>query len=199
MGKPVIREVEIEANGLRFRSLQAGVGPLVLLCHGFPEIAHCWRHQLRALAAAGYHAVAPDMRGYGRTDAPPDVESYSILHLVGDLVGLAHALGQKSCALVGHDWGSALTWNAALLRPDVFTRIVAISVPYQPRRAGRPPIATFNAITRSKGDSTPSTWCGFRSLASRRSNTSKISNARFASSCIRWTVRRRQRSASGLS
>jgi pimeloyl-ACP methyl ester carboxylesterase len=124
----------IETNGIRMHYAEAGVGPLVLLCHGFPESWHSWRHQLPALAAAGYRAVAPDLRGFGQTDRPQAVEAYDILQLTGDLVGLVNALGQGPATLVGHDWGAVLAWHAALLRPDLFPALVLLSVPYFPRR-----------------------------------------------------------------
>jgi pimeloyl-ACP methyl ester carboxylesterase len=123
----------VRTNDINMHIAEQGTGPLVLLCHGFPEIWHCWRHQLTALAGAGFHAVAPDLRGYGRTDAPEEIESYTILHLVGDLVGLVEALGETRATIVGHDWGATLAWMAALIRPDVFPAVTALSVPLRPR------------------------------------------------------------------
>ncbi len=96
----------VEANGIRLHLAEAGEGPLVLLCHGFPESWHSWRSQLKALAEAGYHAVAPDMRGYGETVRPEEIEKYTIFHLVGDMVGLIDALGAERAVVVGHDWGA---------------------------------------------------------------------------------------------
>jgi pimeloyl-ACP methyl ester carboxylesterase len=133
-----IQHRQIQVGTLSMHVAEAGTGPLVLLCHGFPESWFSWRHQLRALADAGYHAVAPDMRGYGRTDAPEAIESYSILHLVGDMVGLLDALGEKQAVIVGHDWGSMVAWSAAQLRPDRFTAVVGMSVPFVPRLPMRP-------------------------------------------------------------
>jgi pimeloyl-ACP methyl ester carboxylesterase len=95
----------VETNGIRMHIAEQGEGPLVLLLHGFPESWYSWRHQLPALAAAGYHAVAPDQRGYGQTDRPEKVEQYTQLHLVGDVVGLLDALGEAQAVVVGHDWG----------------------------------------------------------------------------------------------
>jgi len=109
-----------------------------LLCHGWPELWYSWRHQLPALAAAGYHVVAPDMRGYGRSSAPDDVQAYSIFHLVGDMVGLVGALGARSCAIVGHDWGAPVAWHAALMRPDLFKSMAALSVPFRSRAHAHP-------------------------------------------------------------
>jgi pimeloyl-ACP methyl ester carboxylesterase len=117
---------------------EAGTGPLVLLCHGFPESWYSWRHQLRALAQAGFHAVAPDMRGYGHTDQPAEVEKYSLLHLVGDLVGALDALGESTAVIAGHDWGAPVAWHAALMRPDRFRGVIGLSVPYRPRGVAPP-------------------------------------------------------------
>lgn len=132
----------IEANGIRMHLAQQGQGPLVLLCHGFPESWYSWRHQLPALAAAGYHAVAPDMRGYGQTDRPAAIDQYSMLHLVGDMVGVLDALGEATAVIVGHDWGGPVAWQAARLRPDRFRAVIGLSVPYTPRGA-QPPTANM--------------------------------------------------------
>ena len=107
-----------------------GEGPLVVLCHGWPELWYSWRHQLKALAEAGYRVVAPDQRGYGKTDRPEAVEDYNILQLSGDIVGLVDALGETEAVIVGHDWGSGVAWFCALLRPDIFRAVVLLSVPY---------------------------------------------------------------------
>jgi pimeloyl-ACP methyl ester carboxylesterase len=128
----------IEANGIRIHLAEQGSGPLVLLCHGFPESWYSWRHQLAALAAAGFHAVAPDMRGYGLTDAPAEIERYTLFHLVGDMVGVLDALGEKTAVIAGHDWGAPVAWHAALLRPDRFRAVVGLSVPYRPRGSVAP-------------------------------------------------------------
>jgi pimeloyl-ACP methyl ester carboxylesterase len=128
----------VETNGIRMHVAEQGTGPLVIMCHGFPESWYSWRHQLAALAAAGFHAVAPDMRGYGQTDAPAAIEAYTLLHLVGDMVGLVGALGEKSAVIAGHDWGAPVAWHAALLRPDVFRGVIGLSVPYRPRGNVRP-------------------------------------------------------------
>ncbi|MDB5409467.1 MAG: alpha/beta hydrolase fold protein [Rhodospirillales bacterium] len=134
----VISHRILESNGIRIHVAEQGEGPLVLLCHGFPEGWYSWRHQLEALAAAGFRAVAPDMRGYGETVRPPDVASYTLLHLVGDMVGLVAALGTDRAVIVGHDWGAPVAWHAALLRPDLFRGVVGLSVPFRPRVAVRP-------------------------------------------------------------
>jgi pimeloyl-ACP methyl ester carboxylesterase len=128
----------VDTNGIRMHVAEQGTGPLVVLCHGFPESWYSWRHQLVALAEAGFHAVAPDMRGYGRTDAPQDIESYTLLHLVGDMVGLVDALGADSAVIAGHDWGAPVAWHSALLRPDRFRAVIGLSVPFRPRGSAKP-------------------------------------------------------------
>ena len=127
----------IQVNGLAMQIAEQGEGPLVLLCHGFPETSYAWRHQLPALAAAGYHAVAPDMRGYGGTARPAGIDQYNLLQLVGDQLGLLDALGAGQAVVVGNDWGATVAWHAALLRPDRFRAVVALSVPMM----GQPPVA----------------------------------------------------------
>ncbi len=122
----------LQVNGISMRVAEQGSGPLVLFCHGWPESWYSWRHQLAAVAAAGYRAVAPDMRGYGSTDAPLEVEKYTMLHLVGDMVELVQALGARQAVIVGHDWGAPVAWNSAMLRPDLFRAVVGMSVPYAP-------------------------------------------------------------------
>ena len=128
----------IETNGIRMHLAERGSGPLVLLCHGFPESWYSWRHQLDALAAAGFRAVAPDMRGYGQTDAPEAIDQYTLLHLVGDMVGVLDALGEDTAVIAGHDWGAPVAWHAALMRPDRFRAVIGLSVPYRPRGKVRP-------------------------------------------------------------
>ncbi len=125
----------VETNRIRMHYVEAGAGPLVLLCHGFPESWYSWRHQINALADAGYRVVAPDMRGYGQTDRPEAVEAYDIFQLVGDIVGLLNALDEGPAVIIGHDWGAWITSYAALLRPDLFRAVALLSVPYTPRRA----------------------------------------------------------------
>jgi len=133
-----IQHRTIQSNGIDMHVAELGSGPLVVMCHGFPESWYSWRHQIRALAEAGFHAVAPDMRGYGRTTAPPAIDQYTLLHLVGDIVGLVEALGGGPAIVAGHDWGAPVAWHAALLRPDLFRGIVALSVPYRPRGSVQP-------------------------------------------------------------
>lgn len=136
MGQPTQRIVE--ANNIRINIAEQGRGPLVLLCHGFPETWYSWRHQLGALAAAGFHAVAPDMRGYGRSDRPEAIDQYTIFHLVGDLIGVLDALVAKSAVVVGHDVGASVAWQAAQMRPDRVRAVVGLSVPFRPRATVRP-------------------------------------------------------------
>ena len=136
-----VKHRTLQSNGIRMHIAEAGAGPLVVLCHGFPESWYSWRHQLRALAAAGFHAVAPDMRGYGRTDCPQAIDQYTLLHLVGDMVGLVDVLGAERAVIAGHDWGAPVAWHAALLRPDLFRGVIGLSVPFRPRGAVRPTTA----------------------------------------------------------
>jgi len=128
----------ISANGIELFMLEQGQGPLVLLCHGWPELSYSWRHQIPAIAAAGFHVVAPDMRGFGRSSAPADVAAYSIFDNVGDMVALVAALGEKQAVIIGHDWGAPVAWHAAMFRPDVFTKVAGLSVPPPFRGRGRP-------------------------------------------------------------
>ena len=131
-------ERTIRVNGIDLRVIEDGAGPLVVLCHGFPELSHSWRHQLPALAAAGYHAVAPDMRGYGGSGRPEAVHEYDIRHLTGDVLGLMDALGEARAVLVGHDWGAPVVWHLALTAPGRVRGVAGLSVPYLPR-SHRPP------------------------------------------------------------
>jgi pimeloyl-ACP methyl ester carboxylesterase len=132
----------VDANGIKLHVAEMGEGPAVILCHGWPETWYSWRHQLPALAAAGFRVLAPDMRGYGRSDRPEPIEAYTQLHIVGDMVGLLDALDLSEAVIIGHDWGAPAAWNAALLRPDRFRAVAGLSVPYRPRGAISP-IAAF--------------------------------------------------------
>jgi pimeloyl-ACP methyl ester carboxylesterase len=123
----------VEANGIHLHIAERGDGPVVVLCHGFPESRYSWRHQLAALSAAGFRAVAPDMRGYGQSDRPDAIDQYTLLHLVGDMVGLVDALGVDQAAIAGHDWRAPVAWHSALLRPDRFRAVIGLSVPFRPR------------------------------------------------------------------
>src|SRR6202790_4941374 len=128
----------ISTNGIEIFLLEQGEGPLVVLCHGWPELAYSWRHQIPAIAAAGFQVVAPDMRGFGRTSAPADIGAYSIFDTVGDMVALVAALGEKRAVIIGHDWGAPVAWHAALFRPDIFSAVAGLSVPPPFRGRGRP-------------------------------------------------------------
>ena len=133
---PGVTHRMIETNGIRLHVAEQGEGPLVILCHGFPECWYSWRHQLPALAKAGFRAVAPDLRGYGRSDRPEDVEKYTILHDIGDIVGLVDALGARQAVIAGHDIGAAIAWQSALLRPDIFRAVITLSPPFRSRGFG---------------------------------------------------------------
>lgn len=132
-GEAAFADAIHKVNGIDMHVVEHGHGPAVLLCHGWPEIWYSWRHQIPALAEAGYRVIVPDMRGYGETEAPSAVDAYTIYHLVGDMVGLLDALEIESAAVVGHDWGAPVAWNAALMRPDRFRAVAGLSVPYSPR------------------------------------------------------------------
>jgi pimeloyl-ACP methyl ester carboxylesterase len=138
----------VPVNGIRLHVVEEGEGPLVLLVHGFPESWYSWRHQLPALAAAGYRAVAVDVRGYGRSSKPAAIDAYRMLRLVADNVLLVEALGEQQAVIVGHDWGAPIAWNSALLRPDVFRAVAGLSVPYSPNGETRP----TDAFRRMGGD-----------------------------------------------
>lgn len=135
-----IKHRELVVNGIRMHIAEQGTGPLVLLLHGFPESWYSWRHQFQPLVDAGYHVVAPDQRGYGGTDRPEAVDRYTILHLVGDVVALIGALGDREAVVVGHDWGAPVAWNTALLRPDIIRGVAGLSVP-PPNRTPTAPLA----------------------------------------------------------
>ncbi|MEV5242565.1 alpha/beta hydrolase [Streptomyces cinnamoneus] len=138
----------VEVNGIRLHIAEQGQGPLVVLLHGFPECWYSWRHQFAPLAAAGYRVVAPDQRGYGRSEQPEAVDAYSMLHLTGDVIALVHALGEEQAVVIGHDWGAPVAWNTALLRPDVVRGVVGLSVPPIPRG----PVAPLQHLRGVLGD-----------------------------------------------
>jgi pimeloyl-ACP methyl ester carboxylesterase len=125
-------------GGIELSVTEAGAGPLVVLCHGFPELAYSWRHQISALAAAGYRVLAPDMRGYGNSSAPAAVEDYDILALCGDMAGLLDALGEQQASFVGHDWGANVTWWMAAIHPERVRAVAGLSVPFVPRAPAAP-------------------------------------------------------------
>ena len=133
---PEVTHRMIETNGIHLHAAEQGEGPLIILCHGFPECWYSWRHQLPALAKAGFRVVAPDLRGYGRSDRPEEVEKYTILHDIDDIVGLVDALGAEQAVIADHDIGATVAWQAALLRPDRFRGVIALSPPFRPRAFG---------------------------------------------------------------
>jgi len=133
-----VKHHTIDTNGIRMHVAEMGEGPLVILCHGFPECWYSWRHQITALASQGYRVIAPDQRGYGQTSAPEPIESYDLCRLASDMVGLVYALGESSATIVGHDWGSPVAWTSALLRPDIFHSVCLMSVPFIPFSIGGP-------------------------------------------------------------
>jgi pimeloyl-ACP methyl ester carboxylesterase len=135
----------ISTNGIELQIAEAGEGPLVVLCHGFPELSYSWRYQLPALAAAGYHAVAPDQRGYGGSTRPPEIADYNILNLNDDLLGLLDALGEERAVFIGHDWGAPVVWTLAQRAPERVRAVMGMSVPFTPR-AEMPPTQLFKMI-----------------------------------------------------
>lgn len=135
----------VHTNGIRMHVHEVGSGYPVVLCHGFPEIWYSWRHQLRALGAAGLRAIAPDQRGYGETDRPLPIEAYSMRNLVADLTGMLDQLGIERCAIVGHDWGGLVAWAAAMMAPDRFEKVAGLNTPFLPRPPVKP-TDVFRAI-----------------------------------------------------
>ncbi len=133
MPTPFPNPTFIETNGVHLAVYEQGEGTPLILTHGFPELAYSWRHQVPALAAAGYHVIAPDMRGYGASDKPDQVDAYDMHHLCDDLGGLLDHYGYDDAVFIGHDWGAIVTWGMAQLHADRMKGIVALSVPYMPR------------------------------------------------------------------
>ncbi|KAH7655046.1 Soluble epoxide hydrolase protein [Dioscorea alata] len=141
---------KVDVNGISMHVAEKGEGgPVVLLIHGFPELWYSWRHQILGLAARGYHAVAPDLRGFGDTDIPPSSSSYTMFHVVGDIVALIHALGQDKVFVVGHDWGAIVAWHLCMLRPDKVKALVNLSVAFTPRNPAR---SSINSLRSHFGD-----------------------------------------------
>ncbi|XP_004494577.1 epoxide hydrolase 1 [Cicer arietinum] len=137
----------IKANGIKIHIAEKGKeGPVVLFLHGFPELWYTWRHQIAALGSRGYRAVAPDLRGYGDTDAPGSISNYTIIHLVNDIVGVIDALGVDKVFLVGHDWGAGVGWHLCLFHPERVKAYVALSVPYAPRNPKVKPLDAARAL-----------------------------------------------------
>ena len=146
---PEVNQRRIATNGIHLNIAEAGDGPLVLMLHGFPESWYSWRHQFAPLAAAGYHAVAPDMRGYGKSDKPEAISAYNQVEFVNDTIGLVPALGYETAIVIGHDWGAPTAWSCALHHSDVVTAVGALSVPFSPR-ADAPPLDTLKIVYRDR-------------------------------------------------
>jgi pimeloyl-ACP methyl ester carboxylesterase len=132
-GTHPIKQYDIATNGITLHVTEQGEGQSILFCHGFPDTSYTWRRQMQAVVSAGYRAIAPDMRGYGRSSAPADAALYTPLQTVGDLVVLLDALHVPSAIIVGHDWGASVAWGAAMMRPDRFEAVFCLTVPYVPR------------------------------------------------------------------
>ncbi len=142
---PLARRVDVGDVTLSVHEAGPDDGPPVVLCHGWPELAYSWKAQVPALAAAGYRVIAPDLRGFGASDAPHPVADYAIDRLVDDIVGLLDALGLETAILCGHDWGGILVWHAAMLAPDRVAGVIGVNTPHLPR-AGEPPVSQFRAF-----------------------------------------------------
>ncbi|KAK7269380.1 hypothetical protein RIF29_22106 [Crotalaria pallida] len=142
----------VEINGIKMHVAEKGEGPVVLFLHGFPELWYSWRHQILALSSLGYRAVAPDLRGYGDTEAPPSITSYTIFHLVGDVVALIDSLGVDKVFLVGHDWGAYIGWLLCMFRPDRIKAYVCLSVPFGTYIARDPKVRPSEAFHAEFGD-----------------------------------------------
>ncbi len=138
----------IETNGINMAVYEEGQGFPVVFCHGWPELAYSWRHQMPALAQAGFHAIAPDQRGYGKTDHPAALEDYDMPNLTGDLIGLLDAFGYEKAVFVGHDWGGFITWQMPLRYPDRVAGVVGVNTPFMPR----PPIDPIDLMKQVFGE-----------------------------------------------
>ncbi|XAR58416.1 Soluble epoxide hydrolase [Bertholletia excelsa] len=135
-----IEHKALAVNGINLHVAEIGEGPAILLLHGFPELWYSWRHQMLFLSSRGYRAIAPDLRGFGDSDAPPSAAAYTALHVVGDLVALLDSLGLDRVFLVGHDWGAAIAWFFCLFRPDRIKALVNTSIVFKPRNPSVKPI-----------------------------------------------------------
>ena len=139
----------VSTNGIRLRVAQAGQGPLIVLVHGWPESWYSWRHQIDALAAAGFRAAAVDVRGYGGSDKPQPIEAYSIKDICADIAGLVDGLGEKQAVLIGHDWGAPIVWNTSLFFPDKVRAVAGLSVPHT-GRGPMPRIELFRNLYKDR-------------------------------------------------
>jgi epoxide hydrolase A/B len=145
---------QLAVNGIELHVAETGAGPPLVLLHGFPELWYSWRHQLQALADAGYHAIAPDLRGFGSSSAPPEIEAYSLEAVCGDLTALLDGLGEQRAVFIGHDWGATVAWQLALEHPDRVAAVAGLSVPFAPR-APAPPTSL---LRRAMGDDFYIVW-----------------------------------------
>ena len=149
MSWPGVSQRRVRTNGIELNVAEAGEGPLVLLLHGFPESWYSWRHQFKPIAQAGYHVVAPDMRGYGKSDKPAAIEAYNQVEVVNDIIGLIPALGYDNAIVIGHDWGAPTAWSSALNHPNMVRAVGALSVPFMPR-SPVPPMALMREIFKGR-------------------------------------------------
>ncbi|KAL2345646.1 hypothetical protein Fmac_006931 [Flemingia macrophylla] len=136
----------VEVNGIKMHVAEKGEGDVVLFLHGFPELWYSWRHQILALSSLGYRAVAPDLRGFGDSDVPTSVTSYTCFHIVADIVALIDSLGVGQVFLVAHDWGALVGWYLCLFRPDRIKAYVCLSVPFMPRHPIFKPVDAMRAL-----------------------------------------------------
>jgi pimeloyl-ACP methyl ester carboxylesterase len=134
---PSGRDIEI-GGGLHLHTVEQGSGPLVVFCHGFPELGYSWRHQLEPLVDAGYRVAIPDMLGFGDSSQPAEVEAYSAANIAGGLLGLVDALGESEAVFVGHDWGAGVVWHIARVHPERVRAVVGMSVPFAPPAPAEP-------------------------------------------------------------
>ena len=146
---PNITNRRVETNGIMLNVAEQGEGPLILMCHGFPESWYSWRHQFQALADAGYHVAAPDMRGYGDSDKPGNIDAYNQVEVVNDIIGLIPALGHETAIVLGHDWGGPTAWSCALHHPDKVSAVGVLSVPFSVRSAV-PPLDAMKAFFKDQ-------------------------------------------------
>jgi pimeloyl-ACP methyl ester carboxylesterase len=145
---------QLAVDGVELHLAEAGVGPLVVLLHGFPELWYSWRHQLPALADAGYRAIAPDLRGYGRSSAPPEIEAYALEAVCGDFIALLDRLAEDRAVFVGHDWGAAVAWQLALEHAERVGAVAGLSVPFVPRAPAEP----MSLLRRARGEDFYMVW-----------------------------------------
>ncbi|XP_020086425.1 uncharacterized protein LOC109708907 [Ananas comosus] len=145
-GENGITHRTVEVNGIKMHVAEKGEGPVVLLFHGFPELWYTWRNQIHGLAARGFRAIAPDLRGYGDSEAPPEAADYTIFHIVGDLVALIDTLGSDQVFVVGHDWGAIIAWNLCMFRPEKVKALVNLSVAFAPRNPARKPVEYLRSL-----------------------------------------------------